>query len=103
MARTRFGCSVSMRISASFMNTMSTPPIVRTSESRVVSIQRFIESRPATRAPVHCSRTSRWRSGWMLARNSVSACFDSSDSLGWKSPKTFSWVSSVWAWFRSYS
>ena len=52
---------------------MSTVPIVRTSESRAVSIQRFIESSPASFASGHCSRTSRWRSGWMFARNRTSA------------------------------
>ncbi len=59
VARTRFGSSVSMRSSASFRKRMSTIPIVLTSESRVDSIQKFIESSPATCAPVHCSRTSR--------------------------------------------
>ena len=81
-ARTRLGSSVSMRSSVSFMNTMSTPPIVRTSSSRVFSIQRFIESRPTAWASTHCSRTSRWRSGWMLARNSSSEERDASESFG---------------------
>ena len=39
VARTRFGSSVSMRSSASFRNTMSTIPMVRTSESRADWIQ----------------------------------------------------------------
>ena len=82
---------------------MSTIPIVLTSESRVDSIQKFIESSPATWAPVHCSRTSRCRSGWILARKRSSALREPSESFGWKSPNTFSWVSSVFAELRSYS
>src|SRR3954451_22207393 len=39
----------------------------------------------------------------MLARNSTSASFDASESLGWKSAKTLSWVSCVWRLLRSYS
>ncbi len=77
--------------------------MVFTSESRADSIQRFIESRPANRAPVHCSRTPRCTSGWMLARKRLSALLDASDSLGSNSPNTPSCVSSVWARFMSYS
>jgi hypothetical protein len=47
-ARIRFDSPVSIRSSASFMNTRSTPEIVCTSESRAVSIHRFIESRPTS-------------------------------------------------------
>ena len=39
----------------------------------------------------------------MLARNSRSALFEASDSLGWKSPNTLSWVSSVRRTFRFHS
>ena len=39
----------------------------------------------------------------MFPRKSVSAVREAFESLGWKSPKTFSWVSSVWATFMSYS
>ena len=77
--------------------------MVLTSESRAVSIQRFIESIATKRAFAHCSRTRRCRSGWMLARNSTSDERDASDSFGWKSPNTLSCVSSVWAMLRSYS
>ena len=58
-AFTRLGSSVSIRSSASFMRTMSTTPIVWISESRVFSIQKFIESSAADLAPPHCPRTSR--------------------------------------------
>jgi hypothetical protein len=102
-ARTRFASSVSMRTSASFINTRSTPEIVWTSESRAVWIQKFIESSPTSRAASHCSRTRRWRSGWMFARNTVFAEREPWDSLGSNSPNTPSCVSSVWAVFRSYS
>ncbi len=77
--------------------------MVLTSESRAVSIHRFIESRPAKRTSGHCSRTPRWTSGWMLARNSTSEFFEPSESLGSNSPNTPSWVSSVWAVFMSNS
>ena len=39
----------------------------------------------------------------MFARNSRSDSRAASESFGWKSPNTFSWVSSVWAVFRSQS
>ena len=100
-AWSRFARSVSMRSSASFIRTQSTPAMVRTNESRAVWIHRFIESSATRRAPVHCSRTSRWRSGWMFARNTTSAWREGSESLGWNSPKTLSAVSSVWATLRS--
>ena len=63
--------------------------------SRGPSRSRGSSSRgPASCAPGHCSRTSRWRSGWMLARkSSVAPARDASDSCGAKSPKTLSWVS----------
>ena len=46
--------------------------IVWMSESRSMSIQRFIESSATKRASGSWARTSRWRSGWMFARNSTS-------------------------------
>ena len=67
-----------------------------------MSIQRFIESSAAKLAE-DWRRTSRWRSGWMLPRKSICAAHDSGESFGWKSAKTFSWVSSVWATFMSWS
>ena len=39
----------------------------------------------------------------MFARNSSSESRDASESFGSKSPNTLSWVSSVWAVFRSHS
>ena len=68
-----------------------------------MSIHRFIESSAVKRAALHCSRTARWRSGWMLARNSVSAAAEASDSLGWKCSKTLRSVCSVWRMFTSRS
>ena len=51
--------------------------------SRACSRSRSSSSRaPASWAPVHCSRTSRWRSGWMFARNSSSACARGLGQLG---------------------
>ena len=74
------------------------------SESRAISIQRFIESRPTTRASAHCSRTSRCRSGWMLARKRTSAALRGVRELGLRSrAKTLSCVSWVWRLLRSYS
>ena len=102
-AFTRLGSSVSIRSSASFISTMSTTPIVWTSESRVFSIQKFIESSATAWARSHCARTSRWRSGWMFARNRRSQLREASESFGSKSPNTFSCVSSVFAVFMSQS
>jgi hypothetical protein len=95
------GSSVSIRISASFSSTQSTSAIAAVSDSRAVSIQRFMESRAAKPAPVHSSRTRRCRSGWMLPRNSISDAREASESLGSNSANTLSWVSSVWATFMS--
>ena len=39
----------------------------------------------------------------MLARKSVSACLEASESLGWKSPNTSSCVSSVCRTLRFHS
>ena len=39
----------------------------------------------------------------MLARKRTSACRAASESLGWNSPNTLSWVSSVWRTFRFHS
>ena len=66
-----------------------------------MSIHRFIESIATKRAAVHCSRTSRCRSGWMLARNSTSAAREASDSFGSKSSNTFRSVWSVSRWLMS--
>ena len=66
-----------------------------------MSIHRFMESRPTNFASGICSRTPRWRSGWMLARNRLSLPSEASDSLGSKVSNTPSWVSSVSAWLRS--
>ena len=55
--------------------------IVLTSDSRAMSIQRFIVSSATKRAPGHCSRTARCRSGWMLARNRTSASREASREL----------------------
>ena len=101
--RARLASPVSCRTSASLTITHSTSEIAASSESFVVSIQRFIESRALKRASAHWARTWRWRSGWMLARKTTSAPLAASESFGSKSPKTPSWVSSVWATLRSYS
>ena len=55
----------------------------------------------AKRAPSHWALTWRCSSGWMFARNSMSAAREASDSFGSKSPNTLSWVSSVCATLRS--
>jgi hypothetical protein len=47
------------------------------------------------RAPVHCSRTPRWRSGWMLARKRTSHARAASESFGSKPSKTLRSVSIV--------
>ena len=47
-----------------------------------MSIHRFIESSATKRASGSCARTSRCRSGWMLARNSTSLARERSDSFG---------------------
>ena len=101
-AWTRFGCSVSIRSSASLSSRHSTSPIAATSESRAVSIQRFIES-SAAKLAADCRLTSRCSSGWMLPRKSICEPHDSGESLGRKSANTWSCVSSVWATFMSWS
>ena len=55
------------------------------------------------RASQHCSRTPRWRSGWMFARNTIEALREASESFGSKSAKTFSCVSIVCATCMSSS
>ncbi len=102
-ARTRFGSSVSCLASPSLTIRQSTPAIVFTSESRAMSIQRFIVSRATKRALVHCSRTARWRSGWMFARNRTSASREASLSLGSNVSKTFRSVCRVWRMLTSRS
>ena len=76
---------------------------MRSSDPWAMSIHRFIESIATKRASVHCSRTSRWRSGWMLARNTTSAAAEASDSDGWKCSKTLRSVWSVWRMLTSRS
>src|SRR5437763_1452078 len=100
-ACTRLGFDVSWRSSASLRITQSTWEIVLTSESRAMSIHRFIESSATKRASRHCSRTPCCRSGWMLARNRTSLERLASLSLGSKCSKTPSWVSCVTREFRS--
>ena len=78
-------------------------PIARTSASRSLSSQKFIESRAANSAPSQRSLTLRWRSGWMFPRKRMSALHEAWESFGSKSANTLSWVSSVWATFMSYS
>ncbi len=59
-------------------------------------IHRSIESMATKRAAAHCSRTSRCRSGWMLARNRTSQSRAACDSFGLKSSNTLrsvTWVS----------
>ena len=91
----RFGSSVSILISASFRSTQSTLEIASTSESRAVSIHRFIESSAANRAAAHCERTSAEdRAGCFRGRASRRAR-DASESFGAKSANTPSCVSSV--------
>src|SRR5262249_55988929 len=84
---TRFGWRVSCLSSASLNRTQSTPLIVSISESRALSIQKFIESIATKRALAHWARTSRWRSGWILARNTTSAPLERSESFGPDPPK----------------
>ena len=91
-----------MRSSASLSSRQSISPIAATSDSRAVSIHRFIESSAANPAE-DCVRTRRCRSGWMLPRKSISASRDRGESFGSKSANTLSWVSSVWATFMSWS
>ena len=101
-ARARFGSSVSIRSSASFRSRQSTSAIAATSESRAVSIHRFIESSAAKLAD-DWRANPRCRSGWMLPRNSIWDSHEFCDSFGSKSANTLSCVSSVWATFRSWS
>ena len=68
-----------------------------------MSIHRFIVSMATNRAAVHCRWTARWRSGWMLARNTVSAVREASDSFGSKCSNTLRSVCSVWRTFGSRS
>ncbi len=102
-ARARLGSPVSIRISASFSSTQSVSAMAASSDSRSVSIQRFIESSAANSAPSHSARTRRWRSGWMFPSISMSDARDSAESFGSNSANTFSCVSSVCATFMSYS
>ena len=78
--------------------------MVRTSESRAISIHRFIESRPAKRRAAALLAHLALEVGLDVGEEQVARrpC-DSSESLGWNSPNTLSWVSSVWAMFMSYS
>ena len=63
-------------------------------------IHRFIESIATNLARLHCSRTVRWRSGWMFARNTTSAAAASSDNFGANCSNTFRSVTSVSREFR---
>ncbi len=92
---------VSWRSSASLRITQSTLSIARTSESRAMSIHRFIESSATKRACGSWRRTSCCRSGWMLARNSTSLERERSESFGEKPSNTPSCVSIVSREFRS--
>ena len=58
-------------------------------------IHRSIESIATKRAPSHCSRTPRCRSGWMFARNRTSHCCAAGESLGSKCSNTLSSVTCV--------
>jgi hypothetical protein len=89
--------------SSSLTIRQSTPWIVFTSDGYALSIQKFIVSIATNRASVHCSRTSRWRSGRMLARNTVSADREASESFGRNRSNTFRSVRSVWRRFGSRS
>src|SRR3954447_23819653 len=102
-ARTRLGSSVSWRTSPSLRITQSTIEIVFSSDSWAMSIHRFIESSALKWLATHCSRTARCRSGWMLARKSVSAAREASESLGWKCSKTLRSVCRVWRRLTSRS
>ena len=100
-AATRFGLSVSWRSSASLRITQSTLVIAFISDSRAISIHRFIESSATKRAWGSWERTSSCSSGWMLARNRTSLERERSESLGAKPSNTPSWVSWVSREFRS--
>ena len=94
---------MSWRTSPSLRITQSTIEIVFSSDSCAMSIHRFIESSALKWLASHCSRTARCRSGWMLARNSVSAALEASESFGWKCSKTLRSVCSVWRMLTSRS
>ena len=87
-ARARLGSSVSIRISASLRIRQSTSPIAATSESRVVSIQRFIESSAVRRAPVALAAHPALQVRLDVAQEEHVGGCDASESLGSKSANT---------------
>jgi hypothetical protein len=89
--------------SSSLTIRQSTPAIVSSSCPRVLSIQKFIVSMATNFASEHCWWTACCSPGWMLARKTVSAAREASESFGSKSANTLRSVCSVCRTFGSRS